>query len=221
MTNFTYTRDIPDAPNNPSNDQGPMKVNTNSIDDLIDEDHYSFGVANGGLHRQVRLVNLTGIPIGLMAGIGTLYTKLATSTGVSTESNLFFTPSASGNQYQLTRPITGSFASFSQLGAFGTITATWTMVAGWTFLPGGMLFQYGSANRPAGVTSTAVVVTFPVPFSTSDVVVSITPISKAGGTGNNNSASLIDTTLSASGFSVNFTSSTSAYVGFTWTAIGK
>lgn len=57
---FTYTRDIPDAPNNPSVDQGPMKTNTNSIDSIIAVDHYSFsGGPNSepiaGRHRQVTI----------------------------------------------------------------------------------------------------------------------------------------------------------------------
>jgi hypothetical protein len=51
MPNFVYNRDIPDAPNNPSDDQPDMKDNTNSTDDLIDEDHYSFNDNNGGLHN--------------------------------------------------------------------------------------------------------------------------------------------------------------------------
>lgn len=221
MPNFTYNRDIPDAPNNPSNDQPPMKVNTNSTDDLINEDHYSFNDNNGGLHKQARIINLLAIPAALSAGMGTLYTKLATSSGVNTESNIFFTPDNSGNEYQITRPITGSFASFSQIGAFGTVTAGYTMAAGWTFFPGGMLFQYANVIRAAGISPSTIVVTFPVQFSTANIVISITPICAIGGTGQVHTASLQANTLSASGFTCNFDSSTSSYIGFTWTAVGK
>lgn len=221
MPNFTYNRDIPDSPNNPSNDQPPMKINTNSIDSLIDEDHYSFNDNNGGLHKQIRIVDLLAIPGSLAAGMGTLYTKLATSTGVSTESNAFFTPDNSGNEYQLTRPITGNFASFSQQGAFGTVTAGYTMTAGWTFLPGGMLLQYANVRRGAGISPSTVVITFPVTFSTTNIVVSITPVCSSGGTGQVHVPSLQDGTLSTTGFTCNWDSSTSSYVGFTWTAIGK
>lgn len=224
MPNFTYNRDIPDSPNNPSNDQPPMKINTNSTDDLINEDHYSFNDSNGGLHKQARIITRLAIPSSLASGMGTLYTKLATSTGVSTESNVFFTPDNSGNEYQLTRAITGNFASFSQLGAFGTVTAGYTMTSGWTFLPGGpggMLYQYASVTRAAGISPSTIVVTFPVTFSTSNIVVTITPISRIGGTSSTDTASLQSGTLSTTGFTCNFTSSTSAYVGFTWTAIGK
>ncbi len=53
MPLFSYNRDIPDGPNNPSVDQPKMKINTNSTDDLIDVDHFSFDESNGGYHRQV------------------------------------------------------------------------------------------------------------------------------------------------------------------------
>ncbi len=52
---ITYTRDIPDAPNNPSVDQGPMKTNTNSIDTIIAVDHYTFADTPSGTHKQVTL----------------------------------------------------------------------------------------------------------------------------------------------------------------------
>lgn len=52
---ITYTRDIPDAPNNPSVDQGPMKTNTNSIDSIIAVDHYTFADIPSGTHKQVTI----------------------------------------------------------------------------------------------------------------------------------------------------------------------
>jgi hypothetical protein len=52
---ITYTRDIPDAPNNPSVDQGPMKTNTNSIDTIIAVDHYTFADVPSGTHKQVTI----------------------------------------------------------------------------------------------------------------------------------------------------------------------
>ena len=54
---FAYNLNIPDGPNNPSVDQPKMKVNTNSIASLIDVDHFGFNQNNGGLHKQVNLVN--------------------------------------------------------------------------------------------------------------------------------------------------------------------
>lgn len=52
MSIFAYTRDIPDAPNNPSNDQPKMKINNNSVDDLLSVDHVSFNDSPGGTHLQ-------------------------------------------------------------------------------------------------------------------------------------------------------------------------
>lgn len=219
MPNFTYNRDIPDAPNNPSNDQGPMKVNTNSTDDLINEDHYSFNDTNGGLHKQVRLVDLLSIPGSLVSGEGTLYTKLATSTGVSQESNLFYSPDASGNEYQLTRTITASFSSLFAGNVQNYNGVGVNFFGGWTFLPGGLLFQYGALSVNP-MTSTGSI-TFPVTFSAQPFNIQLTIASKNGGTSTSRTLSVQSGTISSTGFSWNIESSTSDYRGFFWTAIGK
>jgi hypothetical protein len=52
---IAYTKNIPDAPNNPSADQPAMKVNTNSIDTIVAVDHYSFDDASSGTHKQVTI----------------------------------------------------------------------------------------------------------------------------------------------------------------------
>lgn len=55
----TYNLDIPDGPNNPSNDQPKMKTNTNAIQTLISVDHVGFNTDGsapngvGGHHLQV------------------------------------------------------------------------------------------------------------------------------------------------------------------------
>ncbi len=131
MATFPYNLNIPDADNNPSEDQPDMQENTNSINQLINVDHFSFSqMDDDGEHRQVTLPIRGGgsgtIPTGRIAAEGTLYTK----TG-SGETQLFYTPDASTNEYQLTRCITGNFATFAINGN------------GWTFLPGGMLLKYG------------------------------------------------------------------------------
>jgi len=97
MPLFNYTRDRPNPPNNPSSDVPSMKINNNSIDDLIDVDHFSFNEANGGLHRQMQIVNQAAIPVGLIAGEGTLYTKAASGA-----SQLFYSRDASGIEIQMT-----------------------------------------------------------------------------------------------------------------------
>lgn len=53
MTNVTYNLDIPDGPNNPSDDQPLMKVNTNAVNTILNVDHIGFNDNDGGLHQQV------------------------------------------------------------------------------------------------------------------------------------------------------------------------
>lgn len=49
---ITYNLDIPDAPNNPSNDQPKMKTNTNAINAWTAVDHVEFGSSPAGTHLQ-------------------------------------------------------------------------------------------------------------------------------------------------------------------------
>lgn len=62
MTNFSYTTDIPAAGNNPSLDQDPMMVNTNSISAWSAVDHLGFKVENGGTHTQITFANQVVAP---------------------------------------------------------------------------------------------------------------------------------------------------------------
>lgn len=162
MPLYSYNLNIPDAPNDPSSDQPLMKTNTNNIDAIIDEDHYSFDEANGGLHRQVRIPVSGAIPGGLIASSGTLYTK------TSVEGTLFYSPDTTGDEYQLTRTITASFAEF------GTNTNySGTLNGGWTFLPGGLLLQYGLATS-SGTALPNTIVTLPVTMTNSAYSVNCT-----------------------------------------------
>jgi hypothetical protein len=190
-----------------------MKTNTNSIDSLIDEDHFSFGETNGGLHRQVRLPLRGGgsgtIPPGLVAGEGTLYTK------TSGETSLFYTPDASTDEYQLTRTITASKAQFATNTNYAPIVAN--RLGGWTFLPGGMMLQYGIADVAAKGSATTIV--YPTAFT--GVPFSIT-IGSITGEGNNPSANnqfVKDGTVTNSQFEV-VNSSSSSNRKIYWMAIG-
>lgn len=50
---FTYTTDIPAAGNNPSTDQTPLQVNTNTVSDCIQVDHVAFNNSDCGKHNRV------------------------------------------------------------------------------------------------------------------------------------------------------------------------
>lgn len=195
MGTITYYNDIPDAPNNPSNDQTKMRNNTNSVDFIIDVDHYSFESSSNtdGLHKQVSMPVLGAIPAGRIASEGTLYAK------TSGQSQLFYTNDASTNEYQMTRVIDASFSTFAN--------QTGTGSSGWTFLPGGMLMQWGQvlALNPASP------VGFPITFSTACFSVVIGPV----GSGSTITLGAISTSNFA------YTAAGSLSKSFNWIAIGK
>jgi hypothetical protein len=213
--NLNYNADIPAANNNPSDDQPLMLTNTNSTRSWVTIDHFGFEDNNGGLHKQTRIINQLAIPANLTTSMGTIYTKLATSTGALKESNIFFTPGTSGNEYQITRVITASFA------LFGALTANYNGVGanfsgGWTFLPGGLLFQYGSVSLAAGHAGQQIV-KFPIQFSTSNIVPTATAITS---TNSSQACNIVAATISSTQFNV-FVDVGSSFKGFTWSAIGK
>lgn len=201
MTDYTYTTGIPATNNNPSVDQPNMAVNTNSINNIIGEDHYTFNDSRGGMHQWVRMPVIGSIPPVLMSGQGTIYTKTRTTTTGNNEGSLFFTSDNNGHEYQLTRTISPSFSTFAN--AVGN---------GWTFLPGQLLYEYGVATKNTDGT-----VLFAVPFSTGVFAINCTVFQNS-----NNRAFIQVKTSSLSGFTVasrdssgNDTSNT-----FYWTAIG-
>lgn len=222
MSNFPYYRNIPAGPNNPSFDRPKMTVNTNSTDDLLNIDHFSFGVNLGGDHKQVTLPLSNGgtgsIPAGRIPNTGTLYTKTATSTGVLTESNLFYTPDASTNEYQLTKTITASYPLFGTKTVYQT-TAIFNADGGWTFLPGGILLQYGSVVITAVQLTPAIVINFPVQFAAGTV-----PIFTLAERGRIPSTSIryeyVENSVTNLSFSLQYAQGGSGTNIVNWTAIG-
>ncbi|MFI5416032.1 MAG: hypothetical protein ACHQXJ_01640 [Nitrososphaerales archaeon] len=187
MTNYPYTDNIPFASDNPSNDQPNMQTNTNSIDNLINEDHYSFNQNNGGFHKQVRMVDLLSIPVSLIASSGTLYTK-----NYQSDDQLFYTDNTTGNEYQLSRCDTNAtnFLSFGTNNSYVSVPVQNGISGGWTFLPGnggntgtplaatgGLILQWGGFNATTGSNA----FTFPRTFTNKPFNFIITPVSSSSG----------------------------------------
>jgi len=132
-----YYLNKPNAPDDPSDDQPLMLINTNSINTWAGVDHVAFSNGttlnnNAGFHNQARILNQAAIPSGLFTGLSTIYSKM-----VGSASNLFFTNDGSTNEYQMTLAATGG--RFPSLGAN----------PGWSFLPGSaaskaLMVQYGT-----------------------------------------------------------------------------
>ena len=114
---FTYTTDIPDGPNNPSNDQPDMKINTNSIDSIIAVDHVGFNTPKGGFHKQVKFTANQAAP-GFGTGVGDIYAN-----------------TASGNSWPFWENALGSF----QLAGNQTASSNGRVV-----IPGGIILQWGT-----------------------------------------------------------------------------
>ncbi len=83
---ISYNLDIPDGPNNPSNDQPKMKTNTNSINTWTSIDHVKFDSAPAGTHKQTTFSS-KNVPGAQTDPSSVLYTDNGTA---STVAQLFF-----------------------------------------------------------------------------------------------------------------------------------
>jgi hypothetical protein len=164
---MTYSS-LPNSGQSLGQTRAAIKNNFDLIKTTLDQNHVDLDLANKGKHYVIQMPVTASIPVaplppgGLVAGESNLYSKTS-----SAASQIFFSPDASGNEYQLTRAITASFPSFSTNAAYGVAPPNTVLRGGWTFLPGGMLFQYGvfrgtgTSNTPSSGT-----IPFPVQFTT-------------------------------------------------------
>lgn len=137
MPFFTYNRDVPDAPNNPSVDQPDMKTNTNNTDDLIAVDHFSFNVNTGGTHKKVTLTDAAApaIPAGTSA--------------------IFHSNTVAGLSWPFWK---NSAGDFQMMGANNP-----TAAQGFVFLPAGIMIQWGQGTTNGAGDAT---ITFTPNFTT-------------------------------------------------------
>lgn len=137
-----YNINIPFATNSPSTDQPKMEENTNSINTLIQQDHFGFnGEFNanpnsGGWHTLLHMVDQVTDPASSITNVGQLYARNVTFNG-KTDVALFYR----------TGTVIGSANSITQITApKNTVGAT----NGYTFLPGGIILQWGVEAVPTG-----------------------------------------------------------------------
>lgn len=216
---ISFNSSVPATGHNPSADYTVMQNNNVSDVSMWATDHIGFNTNGSGYHQQVRMPAET-IP-SVVAGFGGAYCKTATSTGASTETNLFFTPDASGNEYQLTRTITSNFALFgANTNNYNGVGTQFT--GGWTFLPGGLIMQYGQLYINAGLAASSGTIVFPIAFNATPYNLNMTLICKSTQTSQTQTLSFIDTQTSSTQFKWNLLSNPgNSYVGIYWTAIGK
>lgn len=131
---FTYYSGVPASGNDPSDDQPLMLTNSQSIDGILNVDHFSFGAQGpaDGRHKQVSMRNQSSPALP------------NTFDGVFYCNNDF--------------PLWKNAASASSGTDYNVATYVGTPLAaanGYTYLPGGLIFQWGlisSATKNAVTT---------------------------------------------------------------------
>jgi hypothetical protein len=221
---FLYTSNIPTTGQSLNVTRVPINNNFQAIQQTFDVNHVDFNSTGNGKHKFAELINQSGVPGMLAANEATLYSRKP-----GTYSDIYFTTDTSGTEYQLTRALDTEIALFGVLtnnypAADGSGNVGTDFNAAWTFLPGGLFLQYGSliANSTGQIPGNGTIL-FPLTFSNEDsVIITISPVSKSAGTSQSISISLRNTQITPTQFKWSQNgSATSAYIGFTWTAIGN
>ena len=225
----SYIANIPLPGDLLSKSQKDLNNNFQSANTIFGKNHYPFDEASAkrGKHSFVEMVNNVTKPT-TFNNEGTLYTRPFSLGG---DTDLWYIPDVTGGglEYQLTRVTTANFTTFGTMlndypagDGSGNVGAQFS--GGWTFLPGGILYQYGSL-LVASLTFSSGFVKFPVQFTTAtpssqNILISMTMISKSGGSSSNRTISVQDTLVTNDQFEWSTPSGISGYVGFTWSAIG-
>lgn len=224
---WPYIRDTPLATNKPSVDQPDMKDNTNNIDNFLSVDHFGFNVSNGGTHQQCQLYNVIGgngiIPSGLQGGgFETIYSS-ETNGPAGLAGELWFVRGANMTGIQLTGPgtpmlLTRNYTPQSGGGPVGNIFG-----AGATFFAGGLLYQFGFfAPGTGNISPSTGTIKFPKTYAdATSIIILLTAICKNGGTSASHTFSIIPGTTTTTQFQWNLDTSTTAYIGLNWMAIGN
>lgn len=118
MPTYSFSNTIPAANHKPGSDQPVMLANNVAMAGIIAVDHIGFNAANGGMHKQVSMINETSPAIGTANAV--LY--------------------ANGNQVK--------FKNSSVDVQLTSSVTPLAAANGYTFLPGGILLQWGTATFP-------------------------------------------------------------------------
>ncbi len=197
---MSYTANTPQTGQSLGFTRPIINSNFQTINTAFAINHIAFNISGAGKHKFVEMPNQSVIPSPLAGGEGTLYCKA--SGGAA---QVFYTPGVSTNEYQLTRAITASFATFGTNTGYAA-----NHTGGWTFLPGGMLLQYG-LRISAG---TSGVITFPTAFTNAPYSITVSLYSNAA-----SRTVVVDTGTAPTTTGFNFINS-AAGLGVFWTAIG-
>lgn len=219
--NLTYTTGIPDTPNNPSNDQPNMKVNTNSINSWVQVDHHGFGDNLGGYHTIVHQDTASRT----RSGAGAVTSGFpAAIPNINQIFSALSTPDTTGGTADT------QFFNLTGLGGLSQLTGNNAQADGYCWC-GGILIQWGTLAFPSGFDHVSGTVTFKdraagpnIPFPNNCfVVVPQLIISSTSESVASNTLAIRDFSVTQFRFVFNSSSSTGStrYPGFYWIAIGN
>lgn len=197
---ISYIRDIPDGPNNPSNDQPNMKLNNNAIEDYVAVDHVPFNVNNSGyhtiIHQTLQVANPA--PISNIAQLFVKNVSITNSAGTGTDNQLFYE--------------TG-------LGGVSQITGSHSATNGFSFIAG-VILQWGIIAPTSAGTVTVLFNTAPnFNFPNALLNVQVTRQRTTSSAGSSFSYWVDNTTTSRTGF--NIINGDAHTYGYYWFAIGN
>ncbi len=194
---MSYTLDIPNAPNNPSQDQPLMKANTNAINTLLAVDHVPFNFGTSGYHNVIHQTVQSLDPVTI-AGVNQVYAKNITPTStVTTTDTQLFTKTGLGVISQLTGRLDGA--------------------EGYVWI-GGILVQWGNANFPSSSITFKDRVPGAIDFPNNIFAVYVSF--------KNTSGTAVNATIGVrnpltTGFTVSTTGASASWSGYYWLAIGN
>lgn len=212
MTTFAYNTAVPNAPNDPADDQPEMLINTVSTDAIIGVDHVTFNTPNGGYHTVIHQTSFSDVASNppsnnppsvpaAIAQIGQLFTTQL-NDGVNVDESLYYL--SGGNR-------------------LGRLTMNFQPVAGtngYTYIPGGIILQWGRKTIPAGLPQNVTINYvaeggIAMPNATFIALVTLHSVGNATDT-----AQVCAKSRTAAGFVVGYTGSIQ-YDSFQWLAIGN
>lgn len=123
--NQDYNVDIPNAPNDPSVDQPKMKVNTNSISNLIAQDHFGFKNNFGGYHKTIHQI-ASSAP-NTIQNVGQIYNKSVTVSGITT-TQLFYKSGPASMISGAESQLTGHKAALNGYQWVGGVLLQWGVI---------------------------------------------------------------------------------------------
>src|ERR1700676_484275 len=211
-----YQPGIPTGTVKLSSDYLNLQNNFNQANIAYGVDHVQFSDTTGappggrsGLHTAVHLNNVSNItsnppnnypPVLPTAYPGTVCVFATQSNDGYQANDMLWMMRGAAPAIQISRNFVPSLLTNNYAAADGSGSVGNKFSAGYTFIPGALTFQYGFVNfGSTGIISNPQTVKLPLKFiNASSVIITLTPICKAGGTSIDATISLVSGSITGS-----------------------